>query len=82
MSNEQDILQGLREQIQKQIKDAYMEGAHQGAITTCAVLYGAMSSAGLEETHIFFDMLRDIAASHGCKDLKPVVEKLAHKNDN
>ena len=70
-------MEKLKELLQTQFKESYMEGVHQGAITTCAVIYHTMKVAGLEENNILFVILADLAQKHGCKDLTPIIEKLA-----
>ena len=82
MENKNNLFEEVREVLQQQVKEAYIEGAHQGSITTCAIIYGTMSAAGLEEDNFLFDILRDIASQHGCKDLTAVVAKLREKNKN
>lgn len=73
---ENNVYNDLKDAVQKQIKEAYMEGAHQGAITTCAIIYSTMRSCGLEEENFLFDILRDLASKHGCEDLKAAAERL------
>ena len=74
-----DILSGIRTALQKQIKEAYMEGAHQGAVTTCAIIYETMTKAGLEEDNFLIYMLKDIAHQHGCEDLAAVASNMRNK---
>lgn len=74
-----DIFSDIRATLQKQIKEAYMEGAHQGAITTCAIIYETMTNAGLEADNFLFYMLKDIAHQHGCEDLAAVAATLRNK---
>lgn len=79
MDNSQEYFDKLKEQFQEKVQEAYMEGAHQGAITTAALIYNIMLGVGLEESNILFTILKDIAKKHGCDDITPVVEKLRHK---
>ena len=76
---ENNIYNDLKDAVQKQIKEAYMEGAHQGAITTCAIIYTTMRTMGLEEDNFLFDILRDLAKKHGCEDLAATAEELRAK---
>ncbi len=79
MDNEKNLFEDMKDILKEQVKEAYMEGIHQGSITTCAVLYTTLSAAGLEETNLLFDLLRDIAKQNGCEDLPAVVERLKNK---
>lgn len=79
MSNEKNLFENMKEALQEQIKEAYIEGAHQGAITTCAILFQTMEMAGLEKGNILFTLLEDLAKQHGCEDFSKVVEKLHTK---
>ena len=69
MSNEQDIFQGLKDTMKEQIKNAYVEGAKQGSIITCTLLYNVLQKMGLDTTNIIYDFLRDIAKKNGCDNL-------------
>ena len=82
MNNEQSIFDKLKEQFQEKVQEAYIAGAHEGAITTAAILYNIMKTVGLEETNILFSILKDIAHQHGCEDLNEVAERLRAKNNN
>lgn len=82
MSNEQNIFDKLKEQFQEKVKEAYIEGAHEGAITTAALLYNIMRAAGLEETNILYSILIDIAHKHGCDDLEEVAERVRSKKNS
>ena len=66
---DKNLFEGMKGALQEQIKKAYIEGANQGAINTCAIVYATLSTAGLETSNFLFDILRDIATSHGCADL-------------
>lgn len=79
MNEKQNLFNDIKAELQKQVKEAYMEGAHQGAITTCAILYQTMRTAGLEEENLLFMLLKDLAKQHGCEDLPAVSEKLQTK---
>lgn len=72
----------LKELMQQQIKEAYMEGIHKGAEVTCAIIYQTMKIAGLEEDDLLFYMLNDIARQHGCEDLAAVAAKLQPKTED
>jgi tRNA threonylcarbamoyladenosine modification (KEOPS) complex Cgi121 subunit len=74
-----NLFDGLKEAVQRQIKEAYMEGAHHGATTTCAIIYQTMKAAGLEEDNFLFLILKDLAKQHGCDDLAEVADKLQSK---
>jgi tRNA threonylcarbamoyladenosine modification (KEOPS) complex Cgi121 subunit len=74
-----NVFDELKEAVQQQIKEAYMEGAHNGATTTCAIVYQTMRTAGLEEDNFLFDILRDIAKAHGCEDLAAMAAKMKNK---
>jgi tRNA threonylcarbamoyladenosine modification (KEOPS) complex Cgi121 subunit len=78
-ADKNDIFSGIRATLQKQIKEAYMEGAHQGAVTTCAIIYETMTKAGLEADNFLIYMLKDIAKQHGCEDLAAVAADLREK---
>ncbi len=69
----------LKEVMQRQIKEAYIEGAHHGAATTCAIIYQTMKTAGLEEDNFLFYILKDLAEQHGCEDLSALAEKMQNK---
>jgi hypothetical protein len=71
-----NLFEDMRELLQAQVKEAYMEGAHSGAVTTCAVIYATMRAAGLEENNILYTILKDIAKQHGCEDLIEVINRL------
>ena len=77
-----NVFNELKEAVQRQIQEAYMEGAHQGATTTCAIVYQTMRTAGLEEDNFLFDILRDIAKTHGCEDLAAMAAKMKNKTDS
>jgi hypothetical protein len=76
MDNQDNLMDGLRDIVHQQIKKAYMEGAHQGAINVCSIIYSTLLTAGLEETNFLFDILRDIAESHGCHNLSEEVKHI------
>ena len=82
MSEDNNLFGELRELMQQQMKEAYMEGIHKGAETTCAIIYQTMKMAGLEEDNILFYMLNDIARQHGCEDLAATAAKLQPKTEN
>lgn len=79
MDTPKNLFEDMKEMLREQVKEAYMEGAHQGSITTCAILYQTMKVAGLEEGNLLFELLKDIAKQHGCEDLPAVAEKLQTK---
>ena len=74
-----NLFDELKETMQRQIKEAYMEGAHHGAATTCAIIYQTMKTAGLEEDNFLFYILKDLAKQHGCEDLSTLAEKMQNK---
>lgn len=82
MSEDNNLFDELRELMQQQMKEAYMEGIHKGAEITCAIIYQTMKMAGLEEDNILFYMLNDIARQHGCEDLAAAAAKLQPKTEN
>ena len=65
----QDVFSSLRKAMEQRLKEAYLEGAHKGSITTCATLYHVLQIAGIKEPNIFYDIIKDIASKHGCEDL-------------
>lgn len=79
MSGENNLFDGLKDMMRKQTKDAYIEGAHRGSITTCAIIYATMRAAGLEEDNFLFYILKDLAKQHGCEDLPALAEKMQNK---
>lgn len=79
MDTPKNLFEDMKAELQKQIKEAYMEGAHRGAITTCAIIYSTMRTAGLEEDNFLFLILKDLAKQHGCEDLPAVAAELATK---
>lgn len=76
MDNYEQLMKDMRNFFQEEVKNAYLEGAHQGAITTCATIYATMRAAGLEEGNFLFTILKDCAHMHGCEDLEGVIQKL------
>lgn len=58
------------------LHDSYLEGAHQGAITTCALIYSLLEGTGLEKSNSFYALLEDIARTHGCTDLGAAAARL------
>ena len=80
MSSENNLFDGLKDIMREQLKDAYMEGAHRGSITTCAIIYATMRAAGLEEDNFLFLILKDIARQHGCEDLETEAEKIRNNS--
>lgn len=82
MSNDNNLFGEFRELIQRQIKEAYMEGIHKGAETACAVIYQTMKIAGLEKDNFLFYLLNDIAKQHGCEDLAAAAAKLQPKTED
>ena len=77
--SKENLFNDIKEEVQKQIKEAYMEGAHRGSVTTCAIIYTTMRTMGLEEDNFLFDILRDLAKRHGCEDLAATAEELRAK---
>ena len=76
MDNSDNVLDDVKSIIQEQFKAAYMDGVHQGAISACAIIYETMRSAGLEEDNFLFQMLKDIAETHGCSDLPATISRI------
>ena len=74
-----NLLDELKEVMQRQIKEAYVEGAHHGAATTCAIIYQTIKIVGLEENNFLFYILKDLAKQHGCEDLSALAEKMQNK---
>ena len=81
MSNQDNIIDGLREMVHKQISEAFLEGAHQGSITTCAVIYSTLLTAGLEADNFLFNILKDLAKQNGCENLHEVAERLRNRTE-
>jgi hypothetical protein len=79
--SDNSVFSELKELMQQQIKEAYMEGIHIGAETTCAIIYQTMKIAGLEEDNFLFYILNDIAKQHGCEDLSAAAAKLQPKTE-
>lgn len=77
--NDNGVFSELKELMQQQIKEAYMEGVHKGAEVTCAIIYQTMKMAGLEEDSLLFYVLKDLAKQHGCEDLPALAEKMQNK---
>jgi hypothetical protein len=82
MSEDNSVFGELKELMQQQIKEAYMEGIHKGAEVTCAIIYQTMAIAGLEEDNFLFYILHDIARQHGCEDLAAAAAQLQPKTEN
>lgn len=82
MDNKDNLFESMKATFQEKVKEAYIAGAHEGAITTAAVLYNIMKAVGLEETNILFSILKDIAHKHGCEDLNEVAERISAKNND
>ena len=76
MDTPKGLFDDMKDLLTEQLKEAYMDGAHQGAITTCAVLYHTMLTAGLEEDNFFFSILKDMAKMHGCEDIHAEIAEL------
>ena len=81
MDNQNNLFEGMKTALQERIKDAYMEGAKTGAVTTCVIIYSTMAAAGLEEDNFLFRMLKDIAKQHGCEDLPAAVAELRENHN-
>ena len=77
--NSKDLFEDLKGLMTEQLREAYMEGAHKGSVTTCAILYATMKAAGLEEEDLLFALLKDIAHQHGCDDLAAIADELQSK---
>ena len=71
--DKQDIynkaLKELKINVQKEIKEAFLNGAKEGSITTIATLYGVILDLGLDESNLIFTIMRDLAEKNGCKDI-------------
>ena len=77
--NDNNLFDGLRGLLRKQMHDSFMDGVKQGSITTCAIVYETMRAAGLEEDNFLFLMLKEMAKKHGCLDLAEEVAKMQNK---
>lgn len=77
--SDNNLFDSLKDLMREQMKEAYMEGAHQGSVTTCAVIYQTMKAAGLEEDNVLFLILKDLAKQNGCDNLAEVADKLQSK---
>jgi hypothetical protein len=77
--SDNNLFDGLKDLMREQMKEAYMEGAHRGSVTTCAVIYQTMKADGLEEDNFLFLILKDLAHQHGCDNLAEEAEKLQNK---
>lgn len=73
------MIEEMRELTRKQIKDAYIEGAKQGAITTCSILYNTFIALNIPKENIIYDFLKDIAKQNGCEDLHAAAFKILTK---
>ena len=78
-NDKNNLFDGLKDLIREQLKDAYMEGAHHGATTACAIIYQTMKTAGLEEENFLFYILKDLAQQHGCEDLSALADSMQKK---
>lgn len=76
MDTPKNLFEDMKAELQKQIQDAFKEGARNGAVSTCATLYATMQIVGLEEDNLLFTLLKDIAKKNGCEDLPAVAAKL------
>ena len=76
------LFDGLKEIMQQQMNEAYLEGIHKGAEVTCANFYQTMKMAGREEDNFLFYILNDIARQHGCEDLAAAAAQLQPKTEN
>ena len=81
-SSEKNIFESLKNKVNEEVKKAYIEGTHKGAIVTVAIIYDVMQAAGLEENNTHFLILKDIAKQHGCNNLKQVIEEMKAERDN
>jgi hypothetical protein len=77
--SDNNLFNGLKDLVKEQFKEAYMEGSHYGATTTCAIIYQTMKTAGLEEDNFLFYILKDLAKQHGCENLPMLAENLRNK---
>jgi len=71
----------LKEKFKKQIQEAYLMGANEGAISTAFIIYDFLINLGLEKSNIIFNLLRDIAQKHGCENLDEYAKKIKQNND-
>lgn len=73
------MIEEMRELTKKQIKDAYIEGAKQGAITACSILYNTFIALNIPKENIIYDFIKDIAKQNGCEDLPAAALKILTK---
>ena len=81
MAHLDEMTEQLKNNIKKQLDEAYKEGVKQGAIITAATIYKVMKLTNLEETNIFFQILCDIAKRNGCDDLASYVKALGDNKE-
>ena len=66
---EKNLFQDIKDFLEQEVKQAFLDGAKTGAISTCRVIYTTFTKAGLAEDNILFAILKDIAKHNGCDDL-------------
>lgn len=69
MDKIKEVFNTLREDVKKQVADAYKQGAREGAVLTCAILYSVISQTNLSKDHGLYLILNELAKNNGCEDL-------------
>jgi hypothetical protein len=72
----------LKEMIMAEIEQSWKEGYKNGTIITCATLYRTLKIAGLEETNVLYDILKDMAKKQGCEDLPSYIKNMKETTKN
>lgn len=67
----------VKEVLKEAMTSVWKEGYEAGTLTTCAILYKTLLNAGLEETNILYLILKDLAATYGCKDLTEYMKDMS-----
>lgn len=79
METKENLFEGIKETLQEQLKQMYMDGYNKGAVTTCATLYATFVQAGLEKDNIIMKILTDLASQNGEDNLSALAATLTSK---
>ena len=69
MDKLRELMNTLKDNVKEQISIAYKQGAREGAVLTCAILYDVISQTNLSKDHGLYMILEELAKNNGCEDL-------------